>query len=58
MRIQYYPGMSEVSDKQELDYRMELLEKDFKIMEANIDCTLNTMRTDIERINSDAPKPG
>ena len=50
--------MSEVSDKQELDYRMELLEKDFKIMEANIDCTLNTMRTDIERINSDAPKPG
>ena len=31
-------------------------QKDFKIVEANINGTLNTMRTDIERVNTDAAK--
>ena len=32
-----------------LEHRFELLKKDVKIMEANIDGTLNTMRADIDK---------
>ena len=41
---------------EDLEHRFELLRKDFDIMEANVNSTLNAMRTDIERINTDAAK--
>ena len=40
--------MNEKTDNRELEHRIDLLEKDYKIMEANIDGTLKTMRTDID----------
>ena len=39
----------QVPDNRELEKRIELLKKDFDIMEANVNSTLNAMRTDIER---------
>ena len=44
--------MEKDSNNRELEHRIELLEKDYKIMEVNIDGTLRTMRTDIERNNN------
>lgn len=55
--------MEKDSNNRELEHRIELLEKDYKIMEvnidgtlktmqANIDCTLKDMRTGIERNNN------
>ncbi len=55
--------MEKDSSNRELEHRIELLEKDYKIMEVNIegtlkamradiDGTLKDMRTDIERNNS------
>ena len=55
--------MEKDSNNRELEHRIELLEKDYKIMEvnidgtlktmqANIDCTLKDMRMDIERNNN------
>ena len=41
--------MTEKPDNRELEQRIELLKKDIKIMEANIDGTLKDMRIDIER---------
>ncbi len=41
--------MSEEPDNQELEHRIELLKKDYRIMELNIDGTLKTMRTDIDK---------
>ena len=41
--------MNEKIDSRELKHRIDLLEKDYKIMEVNIDGTLNTMRTDIDK---------
>ncbi len=43
---------NQVPDNREQEHRIELLEKDFKIMEANIDGTLKDMRADIERNNA------
>ena len=40
--------MSKGSEIRELEHRIELLEKDYKIMEVNIDATLRTMRSDID----------
>ena len=66
--------MDKITDYRELEKQVELLKKDFRIMEVNIDGTLktmradidktlhqmrsdqNAMRTDIERINTDAAK--
>ncbi len=39
--------MTEEPDNQELEQRIELLKKDFEIMEANIDGSLKTLRADI-----------
>ena len=44
--------MNKDPDNRELEHRFELLKKDYKIMEANIDGTLKDMRTDIERNNT------
>ena len=44
------------TDNRELVHQIELLKKDYEIMQANVDSTLNAMRTDIERINTDAAK--
>ena len=33
----------------ELEHRFELLKKDYEIMKANIDGTLNTMKADIDK---------
>ncbi len=41
--------MNKDPDNRELEKRIELLKKDFDIMEANVNSTLNAMRTDIER---------
>ena len=41
--------MNEKTDNRELEHRIDLLEKDYKIMEVNIDGTLKTMRTDIDK---------
>ena len=40
--------MNEKTDNRELEHRIDLLEKDYKIMEVNIDRTLKTMRVDID----------
>ena len=55
--------MTKETGNQELEHRVDLLEKDYKIMEVNIDATLNAiradqnaMRMDIERNNSEAAK--
>ncbi len=48
--------MSEGSEIRELEHRIELLEKDYKFMEANIDKTLEAMRTDIAQGHKDAAK--
>ena len=40
--------MNEKTDNRELEHRIDLLEKDYKIMEVNIDGTLKTMRADID----------
>ena len=45
----YYLVMNKDPDNRELEKRIELLKKDFDIMEANVNSTLNAMRTDIER---------
>ncbi len=41
--------MNEKTDNRELEHRIDLLEKDYKIMEVNIDGTLKTMRVDIDK---------
>ncbi len=55
--------MNKLPDNRELEHRIDLLEKDVKIMEVNIDKTLNAMRadqnamrTDIERGKNDQIK--
>ncbi len=62
--------MTKETGNRELVHRIDLLERDYKIMEVNIDATLNAMRadqnamradqnamrTDIERNNSEAAK--
>ena len=55
--------MTKETGNREMEHRIDLLEKDYKIMEVNIDATLNAMRagqnamrTDIERNNSEAAK--
>ena len=48
--------MTEEPDNRELEKRIELLKKDIKIMEANIDKTLEAMRTDIAQGHKDAAK--
>ena len=55
--------MNKLPDNRELEHRIDLLEKDVKIMEVNIDKTLNAMRadqnamrTDIERVKNDQIK--
>ncbi len=45
--------MNEITDNRELEHKFELLEKDYKIMEANVDGTLKDLRTDIERNNTE-----
>lgn len=47
---------NQVPDSRELENRMELLKKDFKLMEANVDGTLKDLRTDMERNNTEAVK--
>ena len=44
--------MEKDSNNRGLEHGIELLEKDYKIMEVNIDGTLKTMRADIERDNN------
>ncbi len=41
---------------EELENRIELLKKDYQIMEANIDGTLKDIRADMERNNTEAAK--
>ena len=55
--------MNKLPDNRELEHRIDLLEKDVKIMEVNIDKTLNAMRADqnamrkdIERVKNDQIK--
>ena len=48
--------MTEEHDNRELEKRIELLKKDIKIMDANIDKTLEAMRTDIAQGHKDAAK--
>ncbi len=55
--------MTKETGNREMEHRIDLLEKDYKIMEVNIDATLNAMRadqnamrTDIERNHSEAAK--
>ena len=47
--VSYYTVMNKQPDNQELEHRIDLLEKDCKIMETNIDGTLKTLRADIDK---------
>lgn len=48
--------MTEGPDNRELEKQIAVLEERVNTHEARIDSTLNAMRTDIERINTDAAK--
>ena len=48
--------MNKEPEIQELQKQFAVLEERMKIHESRIDSTLNAMRTDIERINTDAAK--
>ena len=41
--------MDKITDYHELEKNVELLKKDFRSMEVNIDGTLKTMRSDIDK---------
>ena len=48
--------MNETTDNRELEHRIDLLEERMNTHEARIDSTLNALRTDMERFNTEAVK--
>ena len=48
--------MNKLPDNRELEHRNDMLEKDVKIMEVNIDKTLNAMRADQNAMRTDIEK--
>lgn len=56
MEFLYYTTMNQERDNRELEHRIDLLEERMNTQQANIDATLNALRTDIERGKNDQIK--
>ena len=51
-----YNAMNETTDNRELEHRIDILEERMNTHEARIDSTLNALRTDMKRFNTEASK--